>query len=347
MPGRLVLLGSGESAPSVQRVYTWLFQPYAVPVRVAILETPAGFEVNSPDVAGAVATYLEGHLVNFRPQSTVVAARRRDGTFSTNNPAILAPLASADVILAGPGSPSYAVRHLRDSRAWNLLRAHHRLGGGLFFSSAVTLAAGRSTLPVYEIYKVGEELHWKSGLDLLSDYGIRATFVSHWNNNDGGAALDTSRCYMGRDRFARLVDLLPEREATTLVGIDERTALCIDFHEGRCLVLGEGGVTLRRAGVEQLHGRGTHFPLTELGDYHPPDDDLSHALLDEVRAGHSAAVEAAPIPHEVSALVAQREAARAASDWPRADTLRAEIARLGWLVLDTPAGPQLDPAPER
>ncbi len=47
------------------------------------------------------------------------------------------------------------------------------------------------------------------------------------------------------------------------------------------------------------------------------------------------------VPPEVSALVAERAAAKKAKDWPRADALRAQLAGLGWSVMDTAKGPQL------
>jgi len=45
----------------------------------------------------------------------------------------------------------------------------------------------------------------------------------------------------------------------------------------------------------------------------------------------------------VERLVAARGEARARRDFKRADELRDEIARLGWLVEDTPAGSRLTP----
>ncbi len=48
-------------------------------------------------------------------------------------------------------------------------------------------------------------------------------------------------------------------------------------------------------------------------------------------------------PPEVLSLVARRQAAREARDWTASDRLRAEIAALGWLVEDTPQGPNLKP----
>ncbi len=43
------------------------------------------------------------------------------------------------------------------------------------------------------------------------------------------------------------------------------------------------------------------------------------------------------------ALLAEREAARAAKDFGRADEIRDELAELGWVVRDTPEGARLVP----
>src|SRR5438128_2040257 len=48
-------------------------------------------------------------------------------------------------------------------------------------------------------------------------------------------------------------------------------------------------------------------------------------------------------PPEVQQLLTARGEARARRDWKRGDEIRDEIARLGWLVEDTPAGPRLTP----
>jgi cysteinyl-tRNA synthetase len=46
---------------------------------------------------------------------------------------------------------------------------------------------------------------------------------------------------------------------------------------------------------------------------------------------------------DVERLVTARGEARARRDFKRADELRDEIARLGWVVEDTPAGARLTP----
>jgi len=52
----------------------------------------------------------------------------------------------------------------------------------LIFASAAAIAVSRHALPVYEIFKVGEDLHWKLGLDLFGQYGLDLTIVTQWNN---------------------------------------------------------------------------------------------------------------------------------------------------------------------
>ena len=49
-----------------------------------------------------------------------------------------------------------------------------------------------------------------------------------------------------------------------------------------------------------------------------------------------------PPPQVRERLTARRDA-RARRDFKRSDEIRDEIARLGWLVEDTPAGPRLTP----
>ncbi|MCJ7737415.1 MAG: hypothetical protein MUQ10_08900 [Anaerolineae bacterium] len=51
-PGMVALFGSGETTVSAQRVYSRLFANLSGPVQLGVLETPAGFELNSAWVAG-------------------------------------------------------------------------------------------------------------------------------------------------------------------------------------------------------------------------------------------------------------------------------------------------------
>ena len=347
-PGPIVLFGSGETSASGRKVYDWLFGRLPSPIRAVVLETPAGFQPNSARVAEEVARFLRERLQNHQPQVTVVPARKRGTPFSPDDPQIVAPLSTADVMFLGPGSPTYAVRQLQDSLAWHTLVARHRLGAAIILSSAATIAAGAHVLPVYEIYKVGEDLHWAPGLNLLAPFGLSLVLIPHWDNAEGGEALDTSRCFMGGERFERLMRLLPD--GVTVVGVDEHTALIVDVDAARCQVMGRGGVTRLRAGQETRFDRGVSFALAELGGFRTPDLPIGpgeglagvpERVWQSIRsavAADSAVLPAAPPAHVLS-LVAERESARARRDWGAADRLREQLLAQGWQIEDSPEGP--------
>ena len=50
------------------------------------------------------------------------------------------------------------------------------------------------------------------------------------------------------------------------------------------------------------------------------------------------------VPSAVLDVARQRDEARAAKDWARADALRDQLVADGWVVEDTPAGTQVRPA---
>lgn len=343
-PGTVILFGSGETAPSGRRVYDDLFARFPAPLRGAILETPAGFEPNSAWVARQVADFWATRLQNYRPRTSIIPARKKETLNSPDNPDLLTPLYTAHVIFSGAGSPTYAVRHLRDTLAWQLLRAAHQRGAAVVFASASTLAASRFTIPVYEIYKVGEELHWRDGLDFFGAYGLELIFVPHWNNNDGGAVLDTGQCYLGQSRFDQLRAMLPSTTAT-IVGIEEHTALLVEIATATCRVMGQGNVVVIRGNQEITFATGTDFPIEELGPFTPiPNDDLLPALFADIERARADLAADTPHPSaDIIALAERRQLARQAKEWQRADALRDELLAMGWQVQDTTDGAVLIP----
>ena len=340
-PGKIVLFGSGETSPDGRKVFDWLFSTLKEAPRVAILETPAGFEPNSARVAGRIADFLCERLQNYEPAVQVVPARQRGTPHSPDDPALAGSVMQSNVIFLGPGSPSYAVRQLQDSAVWHALRACHWLGAPLVLASAAAIAISQQALPVYEIYKVGADLHWSHGLDLLYPFGLSLTFVPHWDNNDGGEELDTSRCFMGLVRFEQLWQLLPAD--ATVVGIEEHTALILDVATGQGRVAGRGSVTVQRSGWQQVFEHGARFDLTVLGDYRMPDrlDDVPPAVWAEVAAEAARVPGLDEPPARIKGLSLERQEARSQRDWAEADSLRKEIEVLGWQVQDTPSGPIL------
>jgi len=341
--GPIAFLGSGETSLSGGRIFESLAIDLPHPLRIAILETPAGFELNSDQVAGRVADFLKTRLQNFRPQVDVIPARKRGTSFSPDNLEILAPLLHANLIFMGPGSPTYAVRQLRGSHAWDILRARHRSGTALVFSSAAVVAVGAYTLPVYEIYKVGLDVQIQPGLDLFADFYLPLSLIPHWNNADGGSDLDTSRCFVGKERYEEWYGQLPPRQ--TVVGLDEHTGLIMDLTSGECHVIGVSSVTLVGGYEPKIFAAGSTFPMTELGLFkipEPPEAGISPDIWELVQAAPSIVSVPEEIPPEVRALVEAHQQARQRKDWAAADTLRIKINALGWLVQDTPEGPLIN-----
>jgi len=339
--GPLAFLGSGETSLAGGRIFEHLAQHLPPAPRIAILETPAGFELNSAQVAGRVADYMKTRLQNYKPQVEVVPVRKKNTAFSPDDPEICAPLLHADLIFMGPGSPTYATRQLQDSLAWDIIRARHRLGATLVFASAATIAVGASALPVYEIYKVGQDVYVAPGLDFFKDFGVPLSFTPHWNNTDGGDDLDTSRCFIGLERFNEWCGQLPEGQTT--LGLDEHTGLVIDFQKRECHVMGVSSVTLVRECNPEIYSSGAVFALAELGDFKlgALESGIKPEVWDLVNAAPPPAeVDEAP-PAEALALAQLRQQARANKDWSGADEYRRKIAALGWVVQDKPDGPKL------
>ena len=113
--GQIAFLGSGETSLAGGRVFEALARALPQSLRIAVLETPAGFELNSHQVAGKVADFLKTRLANYTPIIDVVSARKRGTPFSPDEAEIVRPLLYADLIFMGPGSPTYATRQLKDS----------------------------------------------------------------------------------------------------------------------------------------------------------------------------------------------------------------------------------------
>src|SRR5260370_23562168 len=104
--------------------------------------------------------------------------------------------------------------------------------------------------------------------------------VTHGNNQEGGEELDPSHSFMGQERFERLLGLLPAD--VDVVGIDEHTALMLDFAAGSGVVFGRGGVSWLREGSTTRVEAGASMPLEALGLMRRPESqsDIPQAVWD-------------------------------------------------------------------
>jgi hypothetical protein len=242
MPGLLVLMGSGETSPTMVEIHRAAARTLRAGARAVLLDTPYAFQENHADISARARGYFA----------------RSVGLDVEVAPAIT----GADWVFSGPGSPTYALDRWAGSGVAGDLRARIRARAGVtVLASAAACTAGLATVPVYEIYKVGAEPHWREGIDLLEPLGLRAVLIPHFDNAEGGTH-DTRYCYLGERRLSRMERELPP--GTAVLGLDEHTALIIDLESESVRVAGRGGLTVRRPGSLAILPTGTTTDLGEL-----------------------------------------------------------------------------------
>jgi hypothetical protein len=273
----LAIMGSGETAPTMVTPHREIVARLGQPTpRAVLLDTPYGFQENASEITQRAVEYF-----SHRVQLTIEAAGflgplAVDQTQRTPiaEAAALSRLRTAGFVFAGPGSPSYALSVWRGSPVPEALAAKLAEGGAVVFSSAAALTLGRFSVPVYEIYKVGQPVHWLDGLDLMRAAGFEGSCVviPHYDNAEGGTH-DTHFCYLGERRLTAMEAMLPDD--AWVLGIDEHTVLIADLESRTATVSGRGGLTVRRRGVSRVIPAGERLEIA--------------ALLDTARSGTSTA----------------------------------------------------------
>jgi cyanophycinase-like exopeptidase len=261
-PRLLTIMGSGETAPTMMKVHRDLIARLgpADAVRAVVLDTPYGFQENAPELAQRAQEYFRtsvGHPIE------VAGLQRLQGEDPLVVEQGLARVRTADYLFAGPGSPSYALRQWAGSALNDLVHAKMRHGGAVTFASAAALTLGRVTVPVYEIYKVGEEPRWLEGLDLLAEVGLPVAVIPHYDNAEGGRH-DTRFCYLGERRLRVMEAMLPV--GVHVLGVDEHTGVVLDLDADTATVVGHGGITVRIDGRSTVYPTGTTLPIDALRD---------------------------------------------------------------------------------
>jgi hypothetical protein len=329
MAGALTLIGSGEFLPGMVAVHRAVLARLAHP-QPAFIDTPAGFQTNADELALAARTFFKNELGLDLAIATLRHSRPPRVTPEQIAQAV-ALLAEADYIVAGPGSPTYAIRHWRETIAETLAQ---RLAEGaqLVFASSAAIALSRFALPVYELYKVGEDPHWADGLDLLKPFGLDLAIVPHWNNRD-------PRCFVGLARFDELAAQLPPE--AVILGIDENTAVTLDLGARTASVAGAGGVTIQFKSEQRVYPAGTTFDLDRLTPAHAlaPFSTSFPTPLPPPQSPITLSPRPLHIPASLRQWAAERDALRAEKKFAEADRLRDRIAAAGYAVKDSPSGP--------
>jgi len=306
-PRILAIMGSGETAPTMAKVHRALFErfgPGSIPA--AILDTPYGFQENADELSARTLKFFRESV----GREVSVASYRSRAVDAVTAATAVARIREARYLMAGPGSPSYALRQWAEGPVPVALADRLRDGGIVTMASAAALTLGVATIPVYEIYKVGADTSWLPGLDLLGPAtGLQAAVVPHFDNAEGGNH-DTRFCYMGERRLRLLERDLPP--GTFILGVDSHTALVLDLDRRTASVSGLGGVTVR------VDGRATVFPS---------GSEVSIDTLAEVARG-LAAGETVDVGWEPGLGNAQRLAPNGGRAARAAEPLRDEMADL-------------------
>ncbi len=257
--GLIVLMGSGELTATMVEVHKEILARFGGFPRAFFLDTPAGFQLNADQLSQRAVEYFR---LNVGYMMEVISFKSK-GVPPIERELAFSQMKEADYILVGPGSPTYAIRQWKETPIPEILELRIKGGACLVAASAAALTVGRFALPVYEIYKVGEELHWVEGLDILGHFGLNTVVVPHWNNAEGGTH-DTGFCFMGESRFRKLESMLPDD--VSILGLDEHTACIIDLDSEEISIKGIGSVTFRYQAIERTFHRGEKFPLRVLSE---------------------------------------------------------------------------------
>ena len=262
LPRILAIMGSGETAPTMVTTHRRLTSLLPTPVKAVVIDTPYGFQENAPELASKAVEYFKTSI----NVDLVVAGlvRLHDTHLAADPVAIergLRALADADYIFAGPGSPTYALRQWAGSSVARIMIDKLTNGGIVTFASAAALTLGKATVPVYEVYKVGQDVQALDGLDILAAIGINAALIPHYDNTEG-ANHDTRFCYLGEARLQMFESLLDED--TYVLGVDEHTGLVIDIDAATATVVGNSNVTIRLRSESFVYPTGSVIPLSLL-----------------------------------------------------------------------------------
>jgi cyanophycinase-like exopeptidase len=373
MTGRITLVGAGELMAAMSAIHRSVLKRLGQAPRAVFLDTTAGFETNVDAIAEKAVEYYAHHL---QTELRVASYRHRDDAASQVAAAVAA-IREANLVFAGPGSPTYAIRQWRESPVWQAVVEGFDTGADLLFASAASIALGRFALPVYEIYKAGEDPYWAEGLDLMARLGLSLAIVPHFDDSSGGDNYDSRFCYMGAKRFDALQERLPAD--VTILGIDAYTGVCFDPNSQSAGVAGQGGITLIGEAGIQRYEAGTELPFEafrsgareviptfdaaaavsgyEFSDDPPDGNPLNEIaryveklgsltgnekvdLLARVQVLSAGAATSSPEneEHLVNLVIELREALRAAKRYDLADKARDLLDNLGFELNDTPQG---------
>jgi cyanophycinase len=241
-PGAIALVGSGEYTPAMEATDRFLLDTRGGPAaaRVVVIPTASGQEPGSPEGWNRMGV---AHFSALGAQVTPVMLLDRQDAADAR---IVATLHSADLYYFSGGSPEYLIETLRDTPAWDAIRAGYANGAVIGGCSAGAMMLGGYTLGIRAL-RSGQPPQWRPALGLVA--GV--TVIPHF---------DRVSQFVGEELFRAILASAPD--GLTLVGVDEDTALvCTPSANGaapRWRVTGRQGVA--------VFNRGTAAAIYRAGD---------------------------------------------------------------------------------
>jgi hypothetical protein len=300
---------------------------------------------------------------------------RRDDPPSAQAEA-LAAVAGSNYVVAGPGSPTYALEQLRGTPLLAAMLERWHAGAQLVFASAASVALGRHALPVYEIYKVGQALHWVAGLDILGPLGFEVAIIPHWDNAEavprhagllhgngalrpapGAPAADSHRSGHRRTHGGYLDLAAGEATVRGKGSIPVlRGAEALRFEAGNAFRLARlrpsgGSETTSRqvaASLDPKRPESIRRAAARIGDGDLPGGlrlaaedappDVAALFLQAAAAAQGAQAGHGELGPLLQILIELRSALRERGEWALADGLRQRLLDVGFELRDTPQG---------
>ena len=223
LPGPLALVGSGEYTPAMEVTDRFLLSQLGrrEPARVVVVPTASALEAGAPERWNRMGI---DHFTALGAQVIPLPLLTRD---DAHDPQLIATLRAADFYYFSGGDPQYLVETLKDTPAWDTIRATHIAGAALGGCSAGAMMLGGYTLAVRELMS-GQPPLWPPALSLLPNIAVMPHF-------------DRVAQFVGEELFQAIIASAPSGIA--LVGIDEDTAL-VRGTAGDWRVMGRQGITI-------------------------------------------------------------------------------------------------------
>ena len=329
----LTIFGSGETSPYMAKTYRSIFNSYSnlKIKKPVILTTPFEFQENSNILSKKISEYFERRL-NIKP---AISSLTHNSTKKLDIKNIIDEIKNSDFLFSGPGSPTYALDLWKKTKLDKIIKSKIYEPGIIAFSSAAALTLGTYTLPVYEIYKAGIKPYWEKGLDLFKFLGTKTIIVPHYNNQEGRDH-DTSHCFIGKNRFMKLLDDLPND--ILYIGIDEHTACIFNINESNLIVMGKGQAHFGSKSKIFSLKSGDSIKFNEILYKQKIVPNTNKFPKEKFKNQNKPTIEkdsSNVISIEIEELLKIREIARSNKNWDASDKIRLILESKGIKIKDT------------